>query len=302
MMTMRIPVFMPRPYRIVRCLKILALVALGAVSCQGGTTIKYTWLNAGSDWNSEANWAPPGFPGTDRNDVAIFHDAAIINPRLSDTVDFVRMTTNRRATGYKISGTDGASLRLSGIGRHITAVIRFRPSGEMTIAAPVVLDKRKAGEQFVNVEDPSGVLRLTGGVSSTYNVSLVKEGSGTLELSGPATHTGNIVVFAGTVHLAEAGELTFYVGRFGVNNQLTGSGAATALLDGAFTFDLSGASTEEGASWSIVDAGALKVRYGPAFTVTDFEETGDGRWRGSANGAVYRFDSNSGSLSVVSGD
>jgi hypothetical protein len=85
----------------------------------------------------------------------------------------------------------------------------------------------------------------------------------------------------------------------GVNNRISGVG--TLRLDGAFNFDLSGASTTLGDSWQIIapTSSTFVVTYGSSFGVNGFTDVGGDLWQKSANGTVYQFSELTGILSVI---
>lgn len=132
----------------------------------------------------------------------------------------------------------------------------------------------------------------TGIISGTGEVQK-KVGTGTTTLTATNTYTGNTIIDTGTLVLSNTGKLNFLIGDDGVNNQITGAGNVT--LNGAFTFDLSGASSNFGDSWNIVDLASLNtVIFGGTFAVDGFTKTGN-LWTLNS----YQFDQDSGYLSVV---
>ena len=70
-------------------------------------------------------------------------------------------------------------------------------------------------------------------------------------MSGVCTYTGDTVVEAGTLVLADNAGLKFVIGANGVNTKIRGTGTVT--LDGDFTIDLTGADKTVGNSWTLVD-------------------------------------------------
>lgn len=138
----------------------------------------------------------------------------------------------------------------------------------------------------------SGNTSFNGGISGSGNFR--KLGAGTLVLAGDITHTGNTEVAGGTLNLANGGQRRFVIGGNGTNNALTGSG--TTVMDGKFAFDLSGASTNIGDSWTIV-AATLSNSYGINFAVHGFNGSG-GSWTNNTNGVGYVFTQSSGVLTV----
>lgn len=117
-------------------------------------------------------------------------------------------------------------------------------------------------------------LILGGNISDgTTANNLIITGTSLLRINGHVDLTGNTTFGAGSnVNLGNSGSFTFVIGSDGVNNGLLGDGTVT--LDGAFTFDLSGASLAHGNTWSIV-ASSLAAFYGESFSVTGFDFDGD---------------------------
>jgi len=187
----------------------------------------------------------------------------------------------------KLAGFDQEVAGLSGV-THATAVGKITSTAEATFT--------------INNADDYDFAGSIGGTTGSP-ISLVKKGIGTQTLSGVNNYTGDTTVEAGTLTLASTGELSFVIGASGVNNKITGDGAGqTVNLDGAFTFDLTGAGTTVGDSWTIVDyAGLAAVNVGATFAVTNagWTETA-GVWTGTdTNGATYAFSESTGVLAVI---
>ena len=129
---------------------------------------------------------------------------------------------------------------------------------------------------------------------------LSKTGTGTLTLSGNNTYGGDTAVSAGALQLATSGSLRFVIGGSGTNNAVSGTGTTT--MNGQFAFDLTGASTNTNATWTIV-AGTLTNTYGTDFIVTDFNgNVASGLWTNTVNGVKYVFAQSNSVLSVQSND
>ncbi len=130
-------------------------------------------------------------------------------------------------------------------------------------------------------------------INGTSTGGLVKTGLGTLALSGVNTYSGNTAVNAGALTLTDTGALTFYIGANGVNNSVTGSGAAT--FNGSFNFDLTGAAATEGNSWLIVNTSTLTESFTGTFAIAGFTQNAD-IW---TNGSGYSFSESTGILSYT---
>jgi hypothetical protein len=113
--------------------------------------------------------------------------------------------------------------------------------------------------------------------------------------SGANTFTGSIVN-NGRFELSDNANLNYVIGANGVNNSFSGTGAAS-VFNGDFNFNLSGAGSGLGDSWSIITA--ANSAYGSTFSVNGFSDLGGGLWDTTANGAEYQFNTANGILSVV---
>ncbi len=125
--------------------------------------------------------------------------------------------------------------------------------------------------------------------------AMVKLGAGTLTLNAANTYTGNTTISNGTLLLATNGSLTFKIEDSGTNNALLGSG--TTVIAGSFVFDLSSASTNTNATWTIV-SNSLANTYGTNFFVSGFSGVAGGNWTNTTNGVNYVFAQSNGVLSV----
>ncbi len=142
-------------------------------------------------------------------------------------------------------------------------------------------------------------------------------------LNGTNTYTGDTTVSSGGTNRSSAGlilgddaGMRFVIGPSGVNNGIRGVGtnnlsddpaviaAGIGLirnivqLDGDFTFDLSGAGTDLGDSWNIVDVATLSEIYGSTFTVAGFTDIGSDQWEFINGPATYTFSESTGLLMV----
>ena len=171
-------------------------------------------------------------------------------------------------------------------------------NGNATISANLNLGGAATRSFVVNDSTASTAeLTVSGAIS---NGGIVKTGAGNLVLAGVNTFTGNTAINAGTVTLANGGELRFNIGSNGVNNTVSGTGAFD--LNGGLRFDLSGASTVDGSSWNIINVATLTESYGGTFSVSSVAGSfvnNSGTWSIFENGATYFFTQSSGLLSVA---
>ncbi|GAA5124922.1 autotransporter-associated beta strand repeat-containing protein [Luteolibacter yonseiensis] len=158
-------------------------------------------------------------------------------------------------------------------------------TGPVTLTADSGLGAAGSGMNFTI----SGVISQTGG-----SFGLTKTETSTATLTAINTYTGNTTVNAGGINLADNAGLKFVIGANGVNNKITGAG--TAIIDGDFTLDLTGAATANGNSWTLVDT-ATKT-FGSTFTIQGLTESGDVH-TGVIGGNVWTFTEATGVLSVA---
>jgi hypothetical protein len=117
-------------------------------------------------------------------------------------------------------------------------------------------------------------------------------------LSGANTYTGNIsVVGASGAVLADTGKLAFAIGTSGAFNTVTGTVAFT--FNGAFTINLTGASTVIGTTYPLVNTSTLIETFGTTFSIDGWTKVGTA-WI-SPDGA-YQFLTSTGSLTRVDPD
>jgi autotransporter-associated beta strand protein len=148
-------------------------------------------------------------------------------------------------------------------------------SGTLTVSAPVV-------------DNPTD-----GNIGS-----LGKSGAGAMVLSGVNNYTGDTIVNAGSLQLADNAQLKFALGATsGTNNSI--SGAGTVTLDGDFTIDTTAADALATGTWTLENVPALPGAYGSTFSVVGFTDAGNNKWT-KPNGPtkIYTFDETTGVLTL----
>lgn len=146
---------------------------------------------------------------------------------------------------------------------------RFNVNSVISGSGPLYIGSNGSGEAARTVYINSS--------QNTYN--------GSITLMGGAAPTNSRLTFS------QNSVMNFAIGASGVNNSITGTGMT--VFDGVFRFDLSGASSNVGDSWTVVNVSTLLETFGPNFSVDGF--TTDGAvW----TSGVYTFDPATGILSV----
>ena len=188
------------------------------------------------------------------------------------------------------TGSSAARLTITGttpvIANHID--IRTGSTGLKTMAVGTSAANATLSGNIALFDDLTVGTALTSGTNPILNLTGVISGSGDLTvgsiggsktvsliLAGTNTYSGNTIVSAGSLTLADTGTLTFYIGANGVNNQISGGGTNAATFNGTFAFDLSGASQVDGNSWTLVNVGTLAESFAGTFAVSGFTEAGN---------------------------
>jgi autotransporter-associated beta strand protein len=165
-----------------------------------------------------------------------------------------------------------------------TAFINTNIDNAVVLAGGAVIDSNG-----FNITIPKA---LTAGAG---NGGLTKQGGGALTLSAVNTYTGNTTVTAGSLVLANTGELLFNIANGGVSNSILGSGAAT--LDGLFRLDIT-ALTDTAGTWNLVNTATKSFggTFNLAFTDdTAFTNAGGGLY----TSGDWSFDTATGNLTLI---
>jgi fibronectin-binding autotransporter adhesin len=140
----------------------------------------------------------------------------------------------------------------------------FNLAGSMSVVSPSTI---YAKQGHINISAPiSGTGNLT--IAATDDNANAAQRIVTLQ--GNNTYAGNINVL-GKLTLANTGSLFFDINAPGVNNAITGTGVA--VYNGTFNFDLTGAPTTPGSSWTI--SSVTTQTFGATFGVNGFSQSGD---------------------------
>jgi len=175
----------------------------------------FSWTGVlNSTWITSGNWTPGGPPGP--GDTAVFNQAFLNQPNLTvgSTVGTLWMTTGV-VQNVTISSTGGATLNITGLGMPGTGILIDNPNAAtLTITANVSVGQNQAWtNNSGNLFTVSGNVGLSGNaltVNGTGNTlisgaiigiggSLIKQGSGTLTLTGINIYTGGTAVSGGTL-------------------------------------------------------------------------------------------------------
>jgi len=142
-----------------------------------------------------------------------------------------------------------------------------------------------------------GVIQNTGNNPSWVG-NLVKEGSGTITLTGDNSYTGNTTVNDGALVLTDTSQLEFVVTDSAASNQVTG--AATATFNGSFNIDTASVSGTTGHIWLLVDRASLTGEsFGSTFSVAGFTPQLDGlTWTMTDAKGAWSFSEDTGELTL----
>lgn len=225
--------------------------------------------------------------------------AVTLNSDVNKRVTLRIGADNALATNQNLTITRGI-VDLAGNDQTINALSGVAGSGT-TGPTALITNSAASTTSVLTVGNGGGGATMGGVIENGAGiVALTKVGAGSQTLSGVNTYTGNTTVSAGTLVLADNAELRIDVNGVGSNTQVLGTGTLT--LNGDFRFDLTGASTAYGTTWTIVNVGTLNETYGGTFQV--FSTLGAftnnaGVWTRNENGMDYVFTQSTGLLTVV---
>jgi autotransporter-associated beta strand protein len=277
----------------------------------------YTWTGAGGNnrMNTADNWdSAPAFDNT--ADLIMTTGTGYPEPGstygniTARSITFTNITAATYGFGINRSATFTRSLTMSADSGNATMAVDSGVSADVSITGTtpntgiqnaIVLDS-----DLDIVHNGSGNFNLSARITGANGIT--KTGAGTLRLSSDQNdYTGNTVVNEGRLTLLSGGQLFYDIGAAGENNSLSGDVGSTGdvVLNGAFRFDLTSASTTLGDSWLIVDdtnlGGGISFTDGEFIalsTVGSFVGSA-GVWKISENGTEYEFSESTGTLTVI---
>jgi hypothetical protein len=247
-----------------------------------------------SSFNSGLNWSN-GQPPSAGNDYVV-SIAQLRTPPDGGNYVFGGDSLTVNSGGilmYKGTGTAG-SITVNNLIGNGGSVIDHR-SGASDVCNLYGTIQIAADSVMYAKQGPVNVYAAISGSAKITNPGSDGDGRTLTFYSSASTFTGSLVNH-GRFVLADDAVMNFVIGANGVSNSISGTGPET-ILNGDFVFDLSGAGTAAGDTWTIVSAS--NRTFGSTFTVVGFTNKGGGVWEKNANGVVYQFDQNSGTLTVA---
>ncbi|MDF3057255.1 MAG: hypothetical protein K0R17_1470 [Rariglobus sp.] len=222
-----------------RILPVTVLILAGGVTAKAASV---NWDGGGvngTDWNTATNWSGDVLPGA--SDTVFFTTtglpaSTVISLGASQTIRELRINSYSNVPTFTIGSaadiTAGNTLTLTNVYRG------DNNSGTQTIAANVNL----AGDSVWNIINGySGTVSVTGAVGSASDVTLVKEGSNSLTLSGANTFTGGVRSVGGSLILTNTNAYTGTTAATGGNVTLSfGAATATNIVNSSSTLALGG--------------------------------------------------------------
>ena len=236
---------------------------IGALTNTGKTIVNYDAPVGGTQWYQRTLWLEKD---------NVFSSASVLDIQSGKV--YLRRQTNTGMTMAGLTGAAGTVLTTDGAFGGVQKITINATSGNYTYAGIIGKDPGNAG--------------------SIDSMTLTKSGAGTQILSGANTYTGNTVINDGVLEFGSTSSQTFTIGGAGTNNAVSGPGSV--FFRGAFSFNLAGASTNNGDSWTIVAPATTKA-YDGGFSVTGFTNN-SGVWTRGTNGVIYRFAQSNSILSV----
>ncbi|MEY3898363.1 MAG: hypothetical protein RLZZ214_3884, partial [Verrucomicrobiota bacterium] len=221
---------------------VLAVCGAMALLPQVSEAAAITWDGGGVNgtfWGTATNWGGDVLPGVD--DTVQFTNtglpsSTVISLGASQTIREFRINSwsnvNSFTVGSAADNTAGYTLTLTNVYRGDSN------SNNQTIAANVIL---AADSTWNIINGFNGSVSVTGGIGSTSAVTLTKEGSNTLTLSGNNTFAGGIRSVGGGLVLSGTNAYTGTTAATGGNITLNfGAATATNIINSASALELGG--------------------------------------------------------------
>jgi autotransporter-associated beta strand protein len=219
---------------------------------------------------------------------------------LSESDGFANGITNLYLDGGSITG--GGGVLVEGLG----ALFLHNGSEQITAggAATSTISVRLGvnGNNNSITVDADSTLNITGVVANCTSWDnkggFIKQGDGTLNLSGINSYTGNTAINGGSLVLADNAQLKFLVSD---TNQNSVTGTGTATFSGDFSIDTSAVTGNTGHIWQLVDKTNLDPTssFTSSFTVIGFADPeDDGIWTMTDAKGDWSFDEATGELTL----
>lgn len=287
----------------------------GGITISGGTVaVSFNTLgsgdiaiNSGGTLNTSGQWVFGGANGWGVSTRTV--SSVTVNSggtlHFSESDGFANGITNLYLNGGSVTG--GGGFLVEGLGalflHNGSEQITAGGSATSSISARLGLN----GSNNPITVDADSTLNITGVVANCSSWDnkggFIKNGDGTLNLSGINSYTGNTTVNAGSLVLADNAQLKFVVNDTPAANLVSGTGTAT--FNGDFVIDTAGVSGTSAHIWLLVDKANLDPAssFGPTFTVIGFDDPDDdGIWTLSDAKGDWSFDEATGELTLALGN
>lgn len=228
------------------------------------------------------------------------------------TLNLTNAQYNSYANIFLSGGTLDGNGSYNAYGASILSALTAKGETTSTISGTSWFNLPSLGGLFT-VENGSALTisaQLRGSVNGADDTqylpaTLIKQGPGTLSLSGTNLYTGNTAINDGVLVIPSSGSLRFRPTGNGVTNSVSGTATATLTFLGSIDLVLSAAETTDGNAWNLINIANFS---GPAPTLTptavtsnlgSFNEVSPGLWELSLTGAKWTFTESTGDLTYA---